>query len=192
MLDTRLRYVMHSPENNQNKSHVPSLYSKPSRSEIKFFSVVFWKIDDFINTFWHYLTFRTVLRAFIYFSQKFFCTMGHRNFCTEALLQKFLYPIVQKISVKSRWINLMWTRKIPFFIYSWLFFRLEWGISMSTPTLKTSTVLPSIWTSCGLLCPNKPELNTRRMIRKHPSLTLAVLVISKSSVEACCPNSQWL
>ena len=31
---------------------------------------------------------------FIYFSQKFFCTMGHRNFCTEALLQKFLYPIV--------------------------------------------------------------------------------------------------
>ena len=24
-----------------------------------FFSVVFWKIDDFINTFWHYLTFRS-------------------------------------------------------------------------------------------------------------------------------------
>ena len=44
---------------------------------------------------------------FIYFSQKFFCTIGHRNFCTEALLQKFLYPIVQKISVKSRWINLL-------------------------------------------------------------------------------------
>ena len=45
--------------------------------------------------------------CFIYFSQKFFCTMGHRNFCTEALLQKFLYPIVQKISEKSRW-NKLW------------------------------------------------------------------------------------
>ena len=33
--------------------------------------------------------------------------MGHRNFCTEALLQKFLYPIVQKISVKSRWNKLL-------------------------------------------------------------------------------------
>ena len=32
--------------------------------------------------------------------------MGHKNFCTEALLQKFLYSIVKKISVKSRWINL--------------------------------------------------------------------------------------
>ena len=31
--------------------------------------------------------------CFIYFSQKFFCTIGHRNFCTEALLQKFLHPI---------------------------------------------------------------------------------------------------
>merc|ERR1711971_1389262 len=33
------------------------------------------------------------------------------------------------------------------------------------------------------LCPSflsKPELNTRRMIRKHPSLTSAVLVTSKS------------
>ena len=29
------------------------------------------------------------LNWFIYFSQKFFCTMGHRNFCTEAFLQKF-------------------------------------------------------------------------------------------------------
>ena len=38
--------------------------------------------------------------------------MGHRNFCTEALLQKFLYPIVQKISVKSRWINLLFGKKI--------------------------------------------------------------------------------
>ena len=46
--------------------------------------------------------FRYLISCFIYFSQKFFCTMGHRNFCTEALLQKFLYPIVQKISVKSR------------------------------------------------------------------------------------------
>ena len=45
--------------------------------------------------------------CFIYFSQKFFCTMEHRNFCTEALLQKFLYPIVQKISVKSRWNKLI-------------------------------------------------------------------------------------
>ena len=32
---------------------------------------------------------------FIYFSQKFFCTMGHRNICTKALLKKFLCPIVQ-------------------------------------------------------------------------------------------------
>ena len=33
---------------------------KPSRAEIyQIFSVVFWKIDDFINTFWHYLTFST-------------------------------------------------------------------------------------------------------------------------------------
>ena len=30
---------------------------------------------------------------FIYFSQNFFCTMGHRNFCTEALLQKFLWKV---------------------------------------------------------------------------------------------------
>ena len=36
-----------------------------------------------------------------------FCTKGHINFCTEALLQKFLYPIVQKISVKSRWNKLI-------------------------------------------------------------------------------------
>ena len=33
-----------------------------------------------------------ILACFIYFSQKFFCTMGHRNFCTVALLQKFLSP----------------------------------------------------------------------------------------------------
>ena len=38
--------------------------------------------------------------------------LGHRNFCTEAFLQKFLYSIVQKISVKSRWINL----KLPCYI----------------------------------------------------------------------------
>merc|ERR1711956_49785 len=68
--------------------------------------------------------------------------------------------------------------------------RLELGISTSTPTLQTSTVLRSIWTSCGLLFLNKPELNTRRMIRKPQSLTLAVPVTSKSSVEACYPNSQ--
>merc|ERR1711956_145871 len=58
------------------------------------------------------------------------------------------------------------------------------------PTLQTSTALLSIWTSCGPLFPNKPELNTRRMIRKRLSLTSAVLVTSKSSVEVCCPNSQ--
>ena len=55
---------------------------------------------------------------FIYFSQKFFCTMGHRNFWAEALLQKFLYPIVQKISVKSRWINLQFINRM-FFCNSW-------------------------------------------------------------------------
>merc|ERR1712008_618575 len=38
----------------------------------------------------------------------------------------------------------------------------------------------------GPLFPNKPELNTRRTIRKHLSLTSAVLVTSKSSVEVCC------
>ena len=32
-----------------------------------------------------------------------FCTEGHRNFCTEVVLQKFLWPSVQKISVKRRW-----------------------------------------------------------------------------------------
>merc|ERR1712008_499353 len=64
------------------------------------------------------------------------------------------------------------------------------GTSTFMPTLQTSTALLSIWTSCGPLFPNKPELNTRRMIRKHLSLTSAVLVTSKSSVEVCCPNSQ--
>ena len=35
---------------------------KPSRAEIyQIFLVIFWKIDDFLNTFWHYLTFKTFI-----------------------------------------------------------------------------------------------------------------------------------
>ena len=49
-----------------------------------------------------------VLKAcFICFSQKFFCTAGHIDFCNETSEQKFLYRSVQKISVKSRWNKLM-------------------------------------------------------------------------------------
>ena len=46
-------------ENNQNKSHVPHLVYKifQGRNLSNVFGVVFWKINDFINTFWHYLTF---------------------------------------------------------------------------------------------------------------------------------------
>ena len=53
---------------------------------------------------------------FIYFSQKFFCTVGHRNFYTEALLQKLLYPVVQKISVKCWWINLLYGKIVKIHI----------------------------------------------------------------------------
>ena len=46
---------------------------------IKPFSVVFWKIDDCINTFWHYLTFiKTIVNVsgFIFFHQFPFQVMG--------------------------------------------------------------------------------------------------------------------
>ena len=83
------------------------------------------------------------LACFIYFSQKFFCTEGHRNFCTVALLQKFLYLSVQKISVKSRW-NKLKSKQIEI---NWIIQgdfshrAMRWG----APTRYLYLICPACW-----------------------------------------------
>ena len=53
-----------------------------------------------------------VLKGFFSFFHllftELFCAKGYWNFCNEASLQKFLYPSIQKISVKSRWNKLLY------------------------------------------------------------------------------------
>ena len=76
--------------------------------------------------------------------------MWHRNFCTEALLQKFLYPIVQKISVKSRW-NKLFTRKTLNKSYKSSLFsgdRSPW-VSCREAAVDLSNLEGSLWLFCS-------------------------------------------
>ena len=56
-------------------------------------------------------------RLFHLLFTEIFCTECHRNFCSEALLQKFLFPSVQKISVKSRRNKLLLRITLYFFLF---------------------------------------------------------------------------